>query len=199
MAWNLSWFVLQAAYVPYAMHSLGLGASGVGFTLAAYGAGMVVGALAAPRLLAALPFGRVVVVGPAVSVAAMATMVATLAWPSGALAGASFFLFGAGPILWTISSTTLRQTVTPQAVLGRVSALFLTVNMGARPLGAALGGLVGETWGAAACLVLALAGFARARHHHQRGEPDDGVPGAFFLQHVLPVEHAGQRPTRPGR
>ncbi|MDO9286582.1 MAG: MFS transporter, partial [Aquabacterium sp.] len=159
VAWNLSWFVLQAAYVPYAMRSLGLGAGGVGFTLAAYGAGMVLGALAAPRLLAALPFGRVVVVGPAVSVVAMATMVATLAWPSGVLAGASFFLFGAGPILWTISSTTLRQTVTPQAVLGRVSALFLTVNMGARPLGAALGALVGDTWGAAACLVLALAGF----------------------------------------
>lgn len=160
VAWNLSWFVLQAAYVPYAMRSLGLGAGGVGFTLAAYGAGMVIGALAAPRLLAALPFGRVVVVGPAVSVAAMATMVATLVWPSGVLAGVSFFLFGVGPILWTISSTTLRQTVTPHAVLGRVSALFLTVNMGARPLGAALGGLVGDTWGAAACLVLALAGFA---------------------------------------
>lgn len=55
----------------------------------------------------------------------------------GALAGLSFFLFGAGPILWTISSTTLRQTVTPQALLGRVSAMFLTVNMGARPLVAA--------------------------------------------------------------
>ena len=134
VAWNLSWFVLQAAYVPYAMRSLGLGASAVGLTLASYGAGMVMGALAAPRVLAAMPFGRVVVLGPAVSVAAMATMVATLVWPSGWLAGAAFVLFGAGPILWTISSTTLRQTVTPQALLGRVSAIFLTVNMGARPL-----------------------------------------------------------------
>ena len=159
VAWNLSWFVLQAAYVPYAMRTLGLDAGAVGLTLASYGAGMVAGALAAPRILAALPFGRVVVVGPAVSVAAMATMVATLAWPSGLLAGASFFLFGAGPILWTISSTTLRQTVTPQAMLARVSSIFLTVNMGARPLGAALGALVGAQWGASACLVLALAGF----------------------------------------
>ena len=33
-----AWFVLQAAYVPYAMRALGLGAAGVGFTLAAYGA-----------------------------------------------------------------------------------------------------------------------------------------------------------------
>jgi hypothetical protein len=71
----------------------------------------------------------------------------------------SFFLFGAGPIIWTITSTTLRQTVTPNAMLGRVSALFLTVNMGARPLGAALGGFVGASWGESACLILALAGF----------------------------------------
>jgi len=159
VAWNLSWFVLQAAYVPYAMRSLGLDAQAVGFTLAAYGAGMVLGALAAPRILAALPFGTVVVAGPLCSVLAMATMAASLLWPTGLLAGASFFLFGAGPILWTISSTTLRQTVTPQALLGRVSAIFLTVNMGARPLGAALGAAVGAQWGAPACLLLALAGF----------------------------------------
>jgi len=120
---------------------------------------MVIGALAAPRILAALPFGTVVVVGPVFSVLAMATMVATLLWPSGWLAGLSFFLFGVGPILWTISSVTLRQTVTPQAMLGRVSSIFLTVNMGARPVGAALGGLVGAQFGAGACLVLALAGF----------------------------------------
>jgi predicted MFS family arabinose efflux permease len=159
VAWNISWFVLQAAYVPYAVRALGLDASGVGLTLAGYGAGMIVGALLAPRVMAALPFGRAIQVGPAVSVLAAGTMVATLLWPMAALAFASFFLFGAGPILWTITSVTLRQTVTPGAMLGRVSALFLTVNTGARPVGAALGGLIGATWGEAACLVLALAGF----------------------------------------
>jgi predicted MFS family arabinose efflux permease len=159
VAWNLSWFIFQAAYVPYAMRTLGLDASAVGFTLATYGAGMVIGALLAPRVLAALPFGVVVVIGPVFSVLAMATMVATLVWPSGLLAGASFFLFGVGPILWTISSTTLRQTVTPQSMLGRVSSIFLAVNMGARPVGAAIGALVGARFGAPACLVLALLGF----------------------------------------
>ena len=34
VAWNLAWFVLQAVYVPYALGALGLGASGVGLTLA---------------------------------------------------------------------------------------------------------------------------------------------------------------------
>lgn len=159
VAWNISWFVLQAAFVPYAMHTLGLDAAAVGLTLAAYGGGMVVGAALAARVVAAMPFGRAVQLGPLVSVAAAGLMVVTLAVPSAWLASASFFLFGAGPIIWTITSMTLRQTVTPQALLGRVSSIFLTVNMGARPLGAALGGLVGATWGESACLILAFAGF----------------------------------------
>lgn len=159
IAWNIAWFVLQAAYVPYAVRSLGLSATQVGFTLAIYGAGMMLGALIAPHVVAAMPFGRAIQVGPAVSVLAAAVMVGTLWWPTGLMAGLSFFLFGVGPIIWTITSITLRQTVTPVAMLGRVSALFLTVNMGARPVGAALGGVVGETWGESACLWLALVGF----------------------------------------
>jgi MFS family permease len=55
VAWNISWFVLQAAYVPYAVRVLGLGAQAVGITLGTYGAGMVVGALLASRVLAAIP------------------------------------------------------------------------------------------------------------------------------------------------
>jgi predicted MFS family arabinose efflux permease len=159
VAWNISWFVLQAAYVPYAVRFLGLNAQAVGITLAAYGAGMVVGALLASRLLAAIPFGRAIQLGPAVSVLAAGTMVATLFLPTGVLAALSFFLFGVGPIIWTITSTTLRQNLTPGAMLGRVSSVFLAVNAGARPIGAALGGWVGASWGEPACLWLALAGF----------------------------------------
>ena len=156
---NISWFVLQAGYVPYAVRVLGLGAQAVGFTLAMYGAGMVVGALLTSRVTARLPFGRAIQVGPAVAVAAAATMAATLVVPTASLAALSFFLFGAGPMVWVITSTTLRQSVTASAMLGRVSAVFLTVNAGARPVGAALGGVVGALWGEPACLLLALAGF----------------------------------------
>jgi predicted MFS family arabinose efflux permease len=159
VAWNIAWFVLQAAYVPYAVRSLGLSAGQVGFTLAAYGVGMVLGALMAPWVLRVLPFGQAVLLGPAVSVAAATAMVGTLAWPTAAMATLSFFLFGIGPIIWTISSTTLRQTITPAALMGRVTAIFLAVNMGARPVGAVLGGWVGTSWGAEACLWLALMGF----------------------------------------
>lgn len=160
IAWNVAWFVLQAAYVPYAVRTLGLSTQVVGITLGCYGAGMVAGALLAPRVIGAMRFGRAIQLGPAVSVLAIVAMVATLAVPSGVLAGLSFFLFGAGPIVWTITTTTtLRQAITPGAMLGRVGSVFLTVNAGARPVGAALGAVVGSVWGEPGCLWLALAGF----------------------------------------
>jgi predicted MFS family arabinose efflux permease len=159
VVWNIAWFVLQAAYVPYAVRALGLGSEAVGVTLGCYGAGMVLGSLLAPRLVSRMPFGRAIQFGPTVSVFAAGAMVMTMWMPHGALAGVSFFLFGAGPIIWTITTTTLRQSVTPHGMLGRVGAVFLTVNAGARPVGAALGGVVGAAWGETACLWLAFAGF----------------------------------------
>ncbi|WP_431509006.1 MFS transporter [Variovorax sp. DAIF25] len=156
---NIAWFVLQAGYVPHAVRALGLGAQGVGLTLAMYGAGMVAGALLTPRIAARTSPGRAIRVGPFSAVLAAVLMASTLRWPSAGLAALSLFVFGAGPMVWTISSTTLRQGVTPAGMLGRVSAVFLTVNAGARPVGAALGAAAGALWGEAGCLLLALAGF----------------------------------------
>lgn len=159
VVWNIAWFVLQAAYVPYAMRHLGLDAGGVGFTLGCYGAGMLIGAALATRLTRSLPFGAAVLLGPLMSVLAAAAMLASWVWPHAAWAALSFVLFGAGPLVWTVTTTTLRQTLVPTRVLGQVSAIFLTVNAGARPLGAALGGIVGRVWGEGACIALAAAGF----------------------------------------
>lgn len=159
LVWNISWFVLQAAYVPHAVRVLGMSSPAVGITLGCYGAGMVAGSLLAPGVVSRIAFGRAIQLGPAVSVLAAAAMAATLLVHSAVLAGLSFVLFGAGPMVWTITTTTLRQAVTPSGLLGRVGAVFLTVNAGARPVGAALGGAVGAAWGEAACLLLAFAGF----------------------------------------
>ena len=156
---NVAWFVLQAVYVPYAVHHLGLDAAGVGTTLATYGIGMVAGALLAPRITRLLPFGTVVAIGPIAGLAAALVMAATIWFPSIELACASFFLIGAGPILWVISSTTLRQAVTPDALLGRVSAIITMATAGARPVGAAVGAIIGGGYGAEACLLVAVLGF----------------------------------------
>jgi predicted MFS family arabinose efflux permease len=157
---NTAWFVLQAVYVAYAVQRLGLDAAGVGLTLGLYGAGMVAGALVAPRLLAAMPFGQLVAVGPACALLAALLVLLTVAVPRPAFAGLGLFLFGAGPVLWTIATTTLRQAVTPQPMLGRVSAVVMTATFGARPLGAALGALLAGAGGAEAALALSALLFA---------------------------------------
>jgi predicted MFS family arabinose efflux permease len=156
---NTALFVIQAVYVPYAIQALGLSATGVGVTLAAFGVGMVSGALFAARIMRVLALGTVIAIGPIAGLAAALVMVATIWLPYAALAALSFFLMGAGPILWVVSTTTLRQTVTPPDLLGRVSAIN-GLAYGARPLGAAIGAIVGGLFGAETCLVAAAIGFA---------------------------------------
>jgi predicted MFS family arabinose efflux permease len=155
---NTASFLLLAVFVPYAVRHLGLSATGVGTTLAMYGVGMVVGALLATRVMRWLPFGTVIGLGPVTGFVAAAVMALTTLIPSPLLAGLSFFLLGVGPILWVISTTTLRQSVTPPRLLGRVSAINI-MSYGARPVGSALGAIVGGFYGAEACLYLAAAIF----------------------------------------
>jgi len=155
---NTASFLLLAVFVPYAVRRLGLSAGGVGATLAMYGVGMVAGALAATRVMRRLPFGIVIGLGPVTGFVAAGVMALTTFVAAAPMAGLSFFLLGAGPILWVISTTTLRQSVTPPRLLGRVSAINI-MSYGARPLGSALGALVGGIFGAEVCLYLALAIF----------------------------------------
>lgn len=159
LIFNAAFFVLQAVYAPYAVHRLGMSASEIGLTLALYGTGMVAGALLASRIASRVSFGTLVAVGPVCGLLAALAMLGTIILPHPALAALSFFLLGVGPILWVISTTTLRQVVTPQALLGRVSALT-TLAYGTRPIGAAIGAAVGGVFGMEACLLVAAIGFA---------------------------------------
>jgi len=156
---NTAWFVLQAVYVVYAIERLGLSAAGVGVTLGVYGAGMLAGALAAPWLARRLSFGAMIALGPLSALAASGILLSTLSYASGPWAAVGFFLFGAGPILWTITTTTLRQAVTPNALLGRVSAVILTATFGARPVGALIGATLAARVSLDACLWVSTAGF----------------------------------------
>jgi len=155
---NTAWFVMLAVFVPYAVRRFGLSASGIGTVLAMYGIGMMVGALVATRLMRRIAFGTVIGLGPVTGFVAAVVMASTTVIPSPWLAGLSFFLLGVGPILWVISTTTLRQSVTPPRLLGRVSAINI-MSYGARPLGSLLGAVVGGLYGAQTCLYLAVAIF----------------------------------------
>lgn len=155
VAWNLGWFVLQATYALYASQRLGFGAAEIGLSLGLYGVGMIVGSVLAGQLSRMISFGWLIAIGPFVSVLASGLLALTIVGPTW-LAYAAFFAFGAGPIVWTIAQTTLRQAVTPAPMLGRVSALMMMASFGSRPVGALLGGAVGSAYGLDAAIMVSL-------------------------------------------
>lgn len=156
---NVGFFTLQAVYVPYAVRHLALGASQIGMTFAAYGIGMMGGAALASAIARRVRFGVVLTIGPVGGLVASLVMAVSIFAPSFWLAASSFFLLGAGPILWSVASTTLRQAITPPAMLGRVCAINGTATYGARPLGALVGAVVAARFGIDACIWASVGGF----------------------------------------
>lgn len=71
----------------------------------------------------------------------------------------SAFFFGTGPILWTISTTTLRQAVIPPDLISRVSAVIMTMTYGARPIGALMATAIGSVYPPEYCMLAAAMGF----------------------------------------
>ena len=57
------------------------------------------------------------------------------------------FAGGVALMLWNITTVSFRQRVTPDHLLGRVNSTYRLVAWGTRPLGAALGGALGQWLG----------------------------------------------------
>ncbi|MEU8435203.1 MFS transporter, partial [Streptomyces sp. NPDC029216] len=144
---------------------LGQDAATLGYVIAVSGAGVVAAALAAGRLRRALGFGAcwlgsVGLVGVAVAGIGLSRSVPVIA------VLAAVFMFGL--TLGGVTSMTLRQEVTPDALLGRVTSAFWTVHNAAGPVGAAVLTVLGARYGVPAasvaggalCLLILLAGLA---------------------------------------
>ena len=56
---------------------------------------------------------------------------------------------------WNVLSATRRQRSMPHAMIGRVSSAFRVVAWGVVPIGAALGGVVGQRWGVTSVYLMA--------------------------------------------
>ena len=161
-----SFFVgmVNSVYLLYLTGELGLEPAVVGVILLAFGAGWIPGTLLAGAVARRLGFG------PAMLGAALLSSLASLGIP---LAGrlpvpvvplllAMHTLFG---LLWPISNITtvsLRQMITPDALQGRVNASQRFLVMGTTTLGSLVGGVLGELIGLRPALAVATAGLLLA-------------------------------------
>lgn len=149
-----------ALYIAFVLRDLGLGPALLGLGIAAGGVGSLAGSVLAQ------PMARVFGVGPTIclsgALSALGTLIVLLAPanPVGGMAAlvVSQVLGDAFGVIPLILASSLRQSVLPLNVLGRVGATFRAVGGGAAVIGALSSGVLAQTLGLRQTLLLAIAG-----------------------------------------
>ena len=153
--------VFSALYVLFAVRTLGLTPAMLGLAIGAGGVGALAGAFIAPRLSRSLGQGRAIIV--AVAGAALAVLITPFA-PAAPVAGLAALVVSqvigdAFAVAGGVLTASLRQTLLPQAVLGRVAGAFHASAGAMAVIGALGGGLLGQAIGPRAALLIAALGF----------------------------------------
>lgn len=144
-AWQMCHQCANVVQILFATRRLGLSEQAVGLSYVALGVGTVTASLLGDRLSRHLGPGPALVSGFACT--AVGWLLLTLA-PVGPLGVAAFVvclsLFGAGAIFIFINFIALRQAVTPEPLLGRMTSVMRWLILLPSVPGAMLGGWLGE-------------------------------------------------------
>jgi len=158
--WALFDGVLYTVLVLYVLRALALGPVILGLIYASAGVGTFVGALVAGWVARRASQGRAIVAGAIVS--SFGTLLIPLATGPAvvtiSLLLLAQFLMGLGVMVYGVNQVSLRQAITPDHLLGRMNASIRFIGWIAAPLGALMGGVLGESIGLHATLVIAALG-----------------------------------------
>lgn len=148
-------FVLLALYVT---RDLDLSPATLGLVLSLGAVGALLGSVLANRVGRRMGIGRAYVWAHALDLALLLLpLTSELSFPAAFLA-AAFVLNGVALGLTNVYSVTLRQTLTPARLLGRMNASYRFLTYGAIPVGALVGGAFAEAFGVRAAIALGAAG-----------------------------------------
>ena len=157
---NLFYSMVGAVYVLFVVRELHLTPGVLGLIYAVGSLGFLLGATFASRAARRWGVGPTIVWGAGVSDAAF--LLVPLA--GGASAAAAAILIAAqmlatvGGPMTAINQLSLRQTITPAHILGRVNATMRVISLGAAPLGALLAGGIGGLLGLRPALAIGALG-----------------------------------------
>ncbi|MBB5867839.1 MFS family permease [Allocatelliglobosispora scoriae] len=154
---NLALGANQAVLLVFAVRDLGLSPVWIGAVVIAGNIGGLLGAVLSGRLAPRLGYGPTIVVS--VTVFATTSVLFPLAYGrAGAfLVAAGLFAAGVSAVVYNIAQISLRQTVTPDRLLGRMNSSMRFVVWGIIPLGAVAGGVAASQVGSRAVLWAAFA------------------------------------------
>jgi predicted MFS family arabinose efflux permease len=198
---ELSWRLFGAVFLVFVTKDLGFTPGVLGMIFAVGGVSSLVGAMVAQR--SARKFGAGPSMWGGLVFMGVSMMFIPVAPEAGLVAAtllvAQQLIGDGGATVFEVNQVSLRQSLTPERMLGRVNAAIRLSSLAAMLLGSLAGGVMGETLGlrvtlvAGACATLAAAGcvfFSRARWLRGPGE----VPEEALVEAEL---EAGT-PLRPG-
>lgn len=158
---NFAYGAVTTVLILFAYRELGMGPAEYGITLSIGSCGAVLGSLVASRVRTRLGYSGAMIASALVFSASFAALalagLTSTPWGAGAvLAGAWFGVSAAMPV-FDVAQVTVRQSVTPVELHGRVNAAVRTVVWGALPAGTAFGGWISELVSYEVALLLAAA------------------------------------------
>ena len=197
--WQMAHHAAIVVQILFATRTLGMSEQAIGLSYAVMGVGTILASVLGHRISARIGPGPCLVLGIAVCSAGWLQLAVMPAGPWGVAAFAlMLMLFSTGAVLIFINFLALRQAVTPEPLLGRMTSTMRWLILLPAGPGALLGGWLGEHAGLR--WALAFAGAASAllavlawRHPVIRGartlpRPDDDEP---WMGAEAGVVHAG--------
>jgi MFS family permease len=159
-AWQFLNHMFAAIFVLFAVREVGLSAGMVGMVFSGGGIGFFVASLYVRQLSRAIGLGRTILAGLLTTALGWGLICFVQGPGEHAIAGLTLALFceGLGAGLFFLTYIGLRQGVTPEVLLGRVISTTRFITIAATPLGALLGGALGDAIGLRLTIALVGAG-----------------------------------------
>jgi MFS family permease len=157
---NLAGGGIFALHILLMTETLKLSPMMIGALLSLGGPSALLGALAVGRVAQPLGVGRTIVVGSLLFTIGdfCLALAAGPYWLTLALLALSQLLIGVGSTLYNVTVISLRQAITPDHLLGRVVASARMVAVGTQPVGALIGGVLGNAIGLRAAIFAGACG-----------------------------------------
>jgi MFS family permease len=155
---NFFLVMYQTMLLVFLERTIGLASFGIGLILSGMGCGALLGAMMARKVSKAIGLGPTIWLAPLVTCPLTVLMPLAHSGWSVYLAAVGLAGLSLGGVIRVVAQSSFQQALTPDLLLGRVSATARFVSWGGIPLGGVVGGAVGSVIGPAATLWIGAAG-----------------------------------------
>lgn len=153
---NLAFAMVLAVQALFLVEDVGLSPVVYGTVLAAGALGGLVGSVLSGTLVRWVGSARILWLAPLIGPPFALLIPFTEPGPRIAFFIVGSFVDAIGVVLYNIAQISFRQAITPERLLGRVNATMRFLVWGAMPIGALVGGGLGERYGVRAALWIGL-------------------------------------------